>query len=126
MVPNRRHASRLAVIPLLAVALVLAAEAAQEPSPGLAPQTVDEPTAAPLGLMELPRENLSPRLLVIRDLLEGRDKQLETELLKIQLRWARRENNREAVAQLEKTLARVEAGPKVAPPENRPLRERQR
>jgi hypothetical protein len=132
------------------VALALVAGAgAREPAPGLVPQTVDEPAAAPPGLLELPRESLSPRLLEIRDLLEGRDKQLEAlsarfrdaaddaeamriqreihdlksgtevELLKIQLRYARREENHEAVVRLEETLARVEAGPVILAPEPR-------
>jgi hypothetical protein len=101
-------------------------------------------------LLELPRESLSPRLLEIRDLLEDRDRQVEdlvarfraaaddveamriqrkihelksgteVELLKIQLRYARLDENPEAVARLQETLARVEAGPVVLPPEARP------
>lgn len=150
-IPVRQRTSRLALAPLLAAVLALAAaEAAQEPSPGLVPQANHTPTAAPLGLLALPRESLSPRLLEIRDLLEGRDKQLETltaqfqaasddaeamrimreihtlkagtelELLKIQLRYARKDGNHEAVARLEETLARIKAGPKVISPNPRP------
>lgn len=158
MAPNsiREHARRFASIPLLLVALVFVAAAGNGPSAGLVPR--DHPETAPVrpGLMEVPRETLSPRLLEIREFLEGRDQQVEaltaryraatdnaeamrlmrqihdvksgTEvgILKIQLRWAREENNREAVAQLEETLARVEAGPKVLAPQSRPRPERQR
>ncbi len=159
MAPNpiRTHPSRFVLIPLLLGALALGATAAQNPAaPGLVPQAVDEPAPVHPGLMAVPREELSPRLLEIRDFLEGRDQQVkeltaryraatdnaeamrlmreihdlksgtEAGLLEIQLRWARQENNREAVAQLEETLARVEAGPKVLAPGNRPRPERQR
>lgn len=152
----RRHAPRLVLIPLLLVALAIVAAAPTGPAAGLVPR--DHPETAPVrpGFMEVPRETLPPRLLEIREFLEGRDQQVEeltaryraatdnaeamrlmrkihdlksgTEvgILKIQLRWAREENNREAVARLEETLARVEAGPKAPAPQSRPRPERQR
>jgi hypothetical protein len=123
---------------------------------GLTPQSLQEPAPVRPGFLQAPRETLSPRLLEIRDLLEGRDLQLrdltaryrsatddaealriqreihdlkagtELALLGIQLRHARQEGNHEAVARLEATLQRVEAGPQYqpAPARVRPVADR--
>lgn len=137
--------SRFALIPLLAVAVALVAGAAEPPAgqiqPQARPQSLQEPVPARPGLMELPRESLSPRLLEIREFLEGRNQQIEelteryqnatddteamrlmseihvlkagteVELLKLQLRHAREDGRTDVVAQLEETLAHIDGPP---------------
>lgn len=124
---------------------------AQADSPSLNPATAQkEVTPERPGLMELPLEDLSPRLLEIRTFLE-KDKQAldklraeyaaatsdaealrlqrqiheikrgtELGLLKIQLKHARLEGNQEAVTQLEATLDRASNPPAIEAPQDRP------
>ena len=137
--------SRFAPVPLLAVALALVVTAAEPPTgqiqPQARPQSLQEPVPARPGLMEMPRESLSPRLLEIREFLEGRTLQIEdlteryrnatddaeamrlmteihllkagteVELLKLQLRHAREDGNTDVVAEIEETLAHLEGPP---------------